>query len=154
VQNSTLILTIQIDDIWLGLLAAEVTRVCRAVEVTPVSEAPPYMLGVVVVAGEPVPVFDLRWLLHLPPRAVRARDFLAVARVDLRPFALVASRIGDTLSVQQKDLIKFEDAVAGRERQMIQLEDRLIVIDDFISYVSHLDYEVLKRALPEASMPP
>ena len=57
-----------------------VERVVRAVEVTPLPEAPPIISGVINIQGRVVPVLDLRKRFHLEERAVDPEDHFVVAR--------------------------------------------------------------------------
>jgi purine-binding chemotaxis protein CheW len=56
-----------------------VERVTRAVEVTPLPEAPPVILGIINLQGEVVPVVDLQTRFRHPPREIRVTDHFIVA---------------------------------------------------------------------------
>jgi len=56
-----------------------VERVTRAVEVTPLPEAPPVIRGVINVQGEVVPVVDLLTRFRQPAREIQVTDHFIVA---------------------------------------------------------------------------
>ena len=57
-----------------------VDRVVRAVEVTPLPEAPSIILGIINLQGRVVPVVNLRRRFHLEERAVDIDDHFVIAR--------------------------------------------------------------------------
>ena len=61
-----------------ALPLGQVSRVVRAVEVTPVPTAPSVFLGVIDVGGDVLPVVDLRIRLHLASRPIDVGDCMAV----------------------------------------------------------------------------
>jgi len=65
-----------------------VERIVRAVEVTPLPEAPPIVLGVINVQGRVLPVVNLRKRFHLEARAIDPEDHFVVARSSTGSVAL------------------------------------------------------------------
>jgi len=60
----------------------EVERIVRAVEVTPLPEAPSQVRGVVNVQGHVLPVIDLRLRFGRPARELRLEDHFIIARTE------------------------------------------------------------------------
>lgn len=69
-----------VDDQTYALQIWEVERIVRAVEVKPLPELPPYILGVVNVQGRVLPVVDLRVRFGQPTRPVGLEDHFIIAR--------------------------------------------------------------------------
>jgi len=69
-----------VDEQKYGLLIWEVERIVRAVEVKPLPECPPHILGIVNVQGRVLPVVDLRVRFGLPTRDVRLEDHFIIAQ--------------------------------------------------------------------------
>ncbi|MBN1631051.1 MAG: chemotaxis protein CheW [Thermoleophilia bacterium] len=63
-----------------GLLIAEVERILRAVEVKPLPQSPPHVLGIINMQGAILPVIDLRYCLGRPERPIQPEDHFIVAR--------------------------------------------------------------------------
>ncbi len=72
-----------------GLDVIVVDRIVPAVEVTRLPGLPEHLLGLISVKGSDVPVLDMRRLLSLPLREVRARDKMIIAGGPKRAVALV-----------------------------------------------------------------
>jgi purine-binding chemotaxis protein CheW len=78
-EDNRLVLFI-VDDQKYALPLETVDRVVRAVEVTPLPEAPPIITGIFNLQGRPVPVIDLRRRFRLPERSIDVDDHFIVAR--------------------------------------------------------------------------
>jgi purine-binding chemotaxis protein CheW len=78
-ENNRLVLFI-VEDQKYALPLEVVDRVVRAVEVTPLPEAPPVIAGIFNLQGRPVPVVDLRRRFRLAERAVDIDDHFVVAK--------------------------------------------------------------------------
>lgn len=78
-ENNRLVLFI-VEDQKYALPLEVVDRVVRAVEVTPLPDAPPIIAGIFNLQGRPVPVIDLRRRFKLPERPVDVDDHFVVAR--------------------------------------------------------------------------
>jgi purine-binding chemotaxis protein CheW len=69
-----------VDEQIYALEIGEVERIVRAVEVKPLPEPPPHVLGIVNVQGRVLPVIDLRLRFGHPTRDIRLEDHFIVAR--------------------------------------------------------------------------
>jgi len=87
-ENNRLVLFV-LEEQKYALPLETVDRVVRAVEVTPLPEAPPIIAGVFSLQGRVVPVVDLRRRFHLPERTVDVDDHFVVARSSQRLVALM-----------------------------------------------------------------
>jgi purine-binding chemotaxis protein CheW len=69
-----------VDEQTYALEIGEVERIVRAVEVKPLPESPPHILGIVNMQGRVLPVVDLRLRFGQPSRDIRLEDHFIVAR--------------------------------------------------------------------------
>jgi purine-binding chemotaxis protein CheW len=77
-----------VDEQRYALPLGAVERVVRAVEVTPLPEAPPIILGIVNVQGRVVPVVNLRKRFHMEERPIDVEDHFIVAQSSTGQVAL------------------------------------------------------------------
>lgn len=120
-----------------GLPLEKVERVLRAVEVTPLPRTPAVVSGVVDLAGEIVPVIDLRRHVGLPPRAMQLEDHLLVVRVAGRLLALWVDRTGEVTTWCSADLLPVATAAADPGLCGIaRSADGLILILDLEAFLS------------------
>ncbi len=134
-----------------------VERVIRAVEVTPLPESLPFVLGVINIQGSIVPVFDLRWRFHLPGREVVPEDSIIVARIakpstlapEGRAVALVADEVREVIEVEDRDLLLEEGALPGLGylEGVARLPDGLLLIQDLDAFLSPEEGKSLEEAL-------
>jgi purine-binding chemotaxis protein CheW len=63
-----------------ALQLSEVERIIRSVEILPLPEAPPHVVGVINIHGSIIPVVDLRIRFGQPSRDIRVEDHFIVGR--------------------------------------------------------------------------
>lgn len=137
-----------------GLPLEGVERVLRAVEVTPLPCAPAIVSGVVDLAGEIVPVIDLRRHVGLPPRAMRLEDHLLVVRAAGRPLALWVDRAGGVTVWRSADLLPAATAAADPGLCGIARgADGLILILDLQAFLSPEALDALEALVDHAVTP-
>jgi len=136
------LLILRLDDQRYALFLDAVERVVRAVAVTPVPEVPAFVLGLINVAGQLLPVVSLRACLGLPDRPVRPQDQFVFARTPLLTVALVVDE------VQELSALDIGRAVAPAEvlpqgdwrvQSLIKINGDIILIYDLDKLISHAD---------------
>lgn len=131
-----------------ALPLAAVERIVRAVEVTPLPDAPPIVLGMIDVEGRVLPVLNIRRRFLLPEREVSAADQFLIAQTPRRTVALVVDEAERVIERPQSAVISSAQIVPGLEQfqGVLQLDDDLVLIHDLEKFLS-LDEA---RALDEA----
>ena len=130
-----------------ALPLAKVERILRMVAVTPVPEAPPWIAGLINLAGQALPVIDMRACLGAMQRPPRLEDCLLVLE-------LVALWVDEVCEVReiaphQVDALP-EDLAAGRPiRAAIRSEQSLILLLDADGLISFSGQSALDWAIPE-----
>lgn len=121
---------------------SEISRVVRAVEVTPLPEGPETILGVINVRGCIVPVIDTRKIFCLPQRELDLNDQLIIANTLRRTVALVVDRVTGIVENLEKKIVKSERVLPRMNyvEALAKLEDGIILIVDLDRLLS-LDEE-------------
>ncbi|MEA3347511.1 MAG: chemotaxis protein CheW [Pseudomonadota bacterium] len=101
-ENNFLIFTLA--GHYFALDIVEVVRVYPAMAVECPGESPPILCGLFTVAGENIPVLDLRYRLHLPARTVQLDDALVVARNQESELAFFVDTIVGVRSFPEDEL--------------------------------------------------
>jgi purine-binding chemotaxis protein CheW len=102
-----------VDEQKYALKMEEVERIIRAVEVKPLPQSPPHILGIVNMHGRIVPVVDLRLLLRRPRRDLRLEDHFVVARTPTLAAILPVDAALGSLEVIDTSV---ETSEGGRDR--------------------------------------
>jgi purine-binding chemotaxis protein CheW len=128
-----------------------VQRVVRAAWITPLPLAPSVVMGALDVAGEVLPVFNLRQRFRLPERWVEPSDQFLLARTAQRTVVLV---IDAALCVVEKPATAMVDADRlvtdlAHIRGVLPLEDGLILIQDIEQFLSSDEQRLLDAALQD-----
>lgn len=90
----------EVDSCKFALPSVAVDRVERAVQLTPVPDAPVPVLGVVNRGGDIVPVLGLRGRIGVVERGIILSDRLIFSNANGRNMALLADRISDVLEIK------------------------------------------------------
>ena len=126
-----------------------VDRVLRAVEITPLPGAPVGVAGVINVAGQILPVYDLRRLLLQPAQGYSSRSHFILARTQRGPVALLADELEGVEPVDEGTLAAVcgfstsPEPVAG----VVRREGGLVILHDLDRFLSNEDREALERTL-------
>lgn len=136
-----------------ALHLSDVVQVIRAVDVTPLPEAPQIVLGVINLHGTVIPVIDTRRRLGLATREVGVNDQFIIARMPNRTVALVIDDVSGVVERLADEIVKAGailpqlDVVEGA----VQLEDGLTLIQRPDRFLSLDDAAALDRAMSKQS---
>lgn len=139
----------KLDEQEFAVTLSAVDRVVRAVEVTPMPEAPRGVRGVINFQGRIVPVFDLWARFGLPTREVRASDHLVIAHTHWRTVALLVTSVtgvvsrGEAQITPATDILPDLDAITG----VMKFEDNMVLVHDLERFLSIEDHEALQLML-------
>ena len=130
-----------------ALPLAAVERTVRAVEVTPLPDAPPIVLGVIDVEGRVLPVLNIRRRFRLPEREVRPVDQFVIAQTVRRTVALVIDEAQGVIERPESAVVNPAQIVPG-------LEQIFIVVAAFSPYaVTGLATETPLPEVPTECLP-
>lgn len=132
-----------------ALPLATVERIVRAVEVTPLPQAPEIVLGVINAQGRVIPVVDVHRRFRLPEHERRLDDRFIIARTNRRLVALAADEVAGIRETAPHDLESAADALsfAGYIRGVAKLADGLVLITDLEALLSLDEVRLLDAAL-------
>jgi len=130
-----------------ALPLSHVERAVRMVAITPLPEAPPWLEGVINLAGKTMPVIDLQVRLGEPKKPQSINDRLLV----LADFILHVDEVRDVLEapVQHIDPISDELKDGLPVEAVIREDDRLILLLDSHRLLQISDELPSELALPE-----
>lgn len=143
------LLIFTLDEQRYALYLSAVERVVRAVQVTPLPQAPPIVLGVVNAQGRIIPVFNIRRRFRLPEREIDLGDTLILARASKRSVALAADQVGGLLERSEQQVVATGTILSGVGYLdgVAKLEDGLILIHNLDSFLALDEERALDRAI-------
>lgn len=141
-----------LDDQRFALPLAAVSRIVRAAQITPLPLAPDVVAGAVDLAGQLLPVYDLRRRLRLPQRPLQLDDQFVIAHTARRPVAMVVDRALGIIEARPR-----VDAAAlaphlRHLRGVLSQPDGLVLIQDLEQFLSAEEDEALESALRSAEV--
>ncbi len=131
----------------LHLSAAQL--VVRAVEITPLPQAPDSVAGIINYQGQVVPVFNLRRRFRLPERELQLDDHIILARTACRLVALVVDAVGGVMECAAAEIVAPDSVVPGTEHVagIVKQPNGMILIHDLDKFLSLDEAEQLEAAL-------
>lgn len=129
-----------------------VDKVAHMVHITPLSQAPDIVLGIINLRGRIIPVISLRRRFRLPERKIALTDQLIVAHTARRPVALVADAVMGVVECSEQNLIAAQNILPAVEylEGVVKLKDGLILVHDLDTFLSLEEENSLDRALETA----
>ena len=136
------IVTFTLDGQRYALRLDAVERVIRAAAVTAVPETPAFVLGLLNLAGQLLPVFSLRRCLGLPDRPIRPEDQFMIVRTSRFALALMVDEVHGLNVVNAAQTIAVEGAPALGECRiegLVKINGEIILIYDLEKLLSPAD---------------
>lgn len=132
-----------------ALSLSVVGRIVRAVEITPLPDAPAIVLGAINVEGEILPVFNLRRRFLLPEREIGPNDQLLIASTTRRKVALVIDEAQDVIERKRSEIIALDTVIPGLEQVqgLVKFDDGLVLIYDLESFLSLDEVHALEATM-------
>lgn len=152
-KESISLLVFTVDSLRLGLHLEAVDRVVSACEPTPLPGAPEPIVGAINLAGDVVPVLDLRQRLQLPRRPIGVDDQLLLVRADERRYALTVDDTDGVHEFQADDVVPPAEVAEGRAsiQGVVRLADGLLLIEDPRRFLDIEGMRMLAHALRQES---
>ena len=145
------VLIFDVADRRLGLPAATLLEVVRAVAIAPLPKAPPIVEGVINYRGTVVPVLNLRQRFGLPAAPLLPEQHFLIARTGGRLVALRVDRALDLVPVAEADVASPADVAPGADyvSGIARRADGLLVIHDLDAVLSLDEIHGIDAALGE-----
>lgn len=142
-------LIFRLDDRRFALPLTVVDRVVRAVEVTPLPNAPALILGAINVHGRVLPVLNVRRRFRMPDRDVTPEDWFLLAHTARHAVVLVVDDSEGVLERPQGEVVVSRHIVPELEPfpGVIRLDDGLVLIHDLERFLSFDEARALDGAL-------
>jgi len=148
-NESVQLVAFMLDEQRYGLRLSVVERVVRIVEVISLPSAPDIVMGVINLAGQVVPVVNIRRRFRLPEKELSLDDRLIIAKTAGRKVALLVDAASSLVEIPASDVIHASkilpriDYIDG----VAKLEDGMILIHDLDKFLSLEEERALDAAM-------
>jgi purine-binding chemotaxis protein CheW len=143
------VLIFELDATRIGVAVSDVVEIARAVQLTPVPQAPRIIEGIVDVRGTLVPVVDLRQRFGLSPRALSVDEHLVIVRARARQTAFRADRSVGVTRIGTDQMVPVDDVVRGTSHVagIARTPDGIVFIHDPATLLSQAEDSAIDLAL-------
>ncbi len=153
-MNETMqLLAFSVGDYRYALPLSAVKRIVRAVEVTPLPDAPDTILGLINVQGQIMPVLNMRRRLGLPEREVNLSDRLIIGHTSKRTVALLVDAVSGVIEPKGQEVITAEKILpgAGCVGEVAKLAEEIVLVQDLDTFFSFEEEEALSGAADQGT---
>lgn len=143
------LLRFDLDDRSWGVPLAQVMRVIRAADYTPLPHAPGIVMGVIDLHGQVIPLLNIRRRFGLPEREIDLNDQFVIATAGGRPVALSVDAVKGVVECETSRIVAAGSVLPRLDQVegLIQLEDGLTLIHDLDKFFSIDELRKLADAL-------
>lgn len=139
--NALPIVEFSLDEQRYALPIHYVKRITRLVEISPLPNDQPDVMGVINLQGQIIPVIDIRKKLGLPNSDLKIQDFLVVTETAKTAFAFVASSV-NFQEFQAEAVTKADTVIKG-----IKFVDKIIKDTTGVIHLLNVDQIIPQEEL-------
>jgi purine-binding chemotaxis protein CheW len=153
-MNETMqLLAFSVGDYRYALPLSAVKRIVRAVEVTPLPDAPDTILGLINIQGQIIPVVSVRRRLGLPEREVSLTDRLIIGHSSKGTVALLVDAVSGVIEPEGQEVITAEKILpgAGCAGEVARLAEEIVLVQDLDAFFSFGEEEAFSGAAEQAT---
>jgi len=126
------LVTFTLDDVEFGLDIAKIQEIVQRSAITPVPGAPSFIIGVLNLRGQIIPVIDTRLRFHLQPTEVTSKTRIIVISLSGQSTGLQVDAVAEVVKLDDFSLRETPPLVAGVRSDylagMVQAGNRLITL--------------------------
>lgn len=124
----------------------KVQEVLRLQKITPVPQMPDFVLGVVNIRGDVIPVFDLRRKFKLSEKAPDKHTKIMIVNVSGLYISIIVDKILDNIKLDAVHIDPSPNVKMKMERDCVKgvglFEDRIIIVLDLLKVHEHIQQSI------------
>ncbi len=126
-----------------------VDRIVQIVEITHLPKMPEYIMGVINIRGEIIPVVNIRKLFNLPDKKIELSDQLLITKTSVRKIALWVDSTDRVVELEKSEIVNFDEIMQGMEyvQGVFKLDNGMVLIHDVDKFLSTEELILLKKVL-------
>lgn len=129
-------LLFSVEEVRYALDVAAVKRIVRAGEVTFLPDAPDFVRGLINVAGDIIPVIDMRQRLGILSREMELSDRFILTNVVGLPMALLVDRVEGVVELPTHSGTSVKTSVLNTTTTAVNVEGSIVLIQPIEAFVS------------------
>lgn len=152
------LVTFTLDGVEFGLDIDRVQEITPRPDITPVPGAPSFVLGVLNLRGQIIPVLDSRLRFHLPPQETTPRTRIIILNLAGQPTGLQVDSVAEVVRLEDMALRETPPLVAGVRSDylagMVTVGKRLITLIDLDKILDSSEFAQRELLLESNSSAP
>jgi len=154
VIDKEFILIFTINKLKLGISLRITHKVIHAIEITPLPGAPTIVDGLINIAGNAIPVINIRKRLNLKSKSIIPSDKIIVVKTDDISFAFIADEVIGLKEVDISNIKKSSDLLPETNEiieGIVVINNEIVLIHNVNKFLTFLEKNKLKKALKKNS---
>lgn len=119
----------------IGISLHHIQRIIRAVEITPLPEAPSIVIGIINMGNEIIPIVNFRQRLGLEDKELQTSDQITIVRSASLVFGFVSDEIKGLQTIDESNIKKPGDIIPGSNK----LVEGIAVVDNELIFIHNVD---------------
>lgn len=147
------LLLFQLDAHQFALPSSQVSRITLVAKVTPLPEAPPFVAGLVNLAGRYIPVIHMRSRFGLSAKPPELEEYFIMVRLKDQELALWVDKIGEIRKVDEHEITRREESSSlwPKLRGVTEIDQKTTLIYDLNACLSTEESAQLNKAIESYS---
>ena len=143
------VVVFNLDDKNFALYLNAVLKVLPSLEITPLPGSPKVVLGIINIAGEIIPVFNIRLRFQIPYKEMDLDNKIIIVKTINRKAALLVDDVKEVTEIKAEDLTMSKGILPGQNfiEGVMKLGDDLVLIHDIDNFLSISEIEELNNAI-------
>jgi purine-binding chemotaxis protein CheW len=118
-------------------------EIIRLLKITPVPQVPDFVLGIINIRGELIPVFDLRKKFGLAESAPTTQTKIVIVRAAEAVISFIVDKVIDTIKIDRRHIDPSPNVKMEMERDCVSgvgiLDKRMVIVLDIEKVHSHIN---------------
>lgn len=132
-----------------ALRLEQVERVIHAIEITPIPDATPLVLGIFNLHGKIILTLNIRKRLNLPPKEIDPSQTIIIAHTSKQTLAILVDRVEGVVSYLENDITLSPQILNGVHyiEGVVRLSDGILLIQNLEQFFTAQEEKMLEKCL-------
>jgi len=133
------LVTFQVGSVEFGIDILSVQQISRMLEITPLSQAPPYVEGAIDLRGKAIPIVDLRKRFNLEAKECDNNTRIVVVEISGNLVGMIVDSVSEVLRTAKRTVEPPSgiavDLDSGFVEGLVRTDDRAVIILNLVNVI-------------------
>lgn len=132
------LLVFQIAKLRFALPVSDVEMAIQVVEIRPMIKMPKYLLGLINMDGQIIPILNIRHIFGLKRKSIELTDQIVIVKSNKLSMGILVDRTHRLIEIEEKDIINTDEIEYNQNfiKGVVKLKDGMVLINDINKFLS------------------